>query len=46
MELSDELRALMVRFYEAVNDGDFSFVERYVSRQEGAVFVGTDPGEW
>jgi ketosteroid isomerase-like protein len=46
MEQSDELRELMVRFYEAVNDGDFSFVERYVSRQEGAVFVGTDPSEW
>jgi adenylate cyclase len=46
MEQSDELRELMVRFYEAVNDGDFSFVERYVSRQEGALFVGTDPNEW
>jgi len=46
MEQSDELRELMVRFYEAVNNGDFSFVERYVSRQEGAVFVGTDPSEW
>jgi hypothetical protein len=32
MEQSDELRELMVRFYEAVKDGDFSFVERYVSR--------------
>jgi adenylate cyclase len=46
MEQSDELRDLMLRFYEAVNAGDLSFVERHVSRQEGAVFVGTDPNEW
>ena len=46
MEQSDELRDLMLRFYEAVNAGDLSFVERCVSRQEGAVFVGTDPNEW
>ncbi len=46
MEQSGELRDLAVRFYEAVNAGDFSLVERHVSRQEGAVFVGTDPNEW
>ena len=46
MEHSDELRDLTLRFYEALNDGDFSFLERYISRQEGAVFVGTDPNEW
>jgi adenylate cyclase len=46
MEQSDELRDLTLRFYEAVNAGDLSFVERHVSRQEGAVFVGTDPDEW
>jgi hypothetical protein len=46
MEQSDELRDLMLRFYEAVNAGDLSLVERHVSRQEGAVFVGTDPNEW
>jgi ketosteroid isomerase-like protein len=46
MEQSDELRDLTLRFYEAVNSGDVSFVERHVSRQEGAVFVGTDPNEW
>ena len=46
MEQSGELRDLMLRFYEAVNAGDLSFVERHVSRDNGAVFVGTDPNEW
>jgi hypothetical protein len=46
MEQSDELRDLMLRIYEAINTGDLSFFERHVSRQEGAVFVGTDPNEW
>jgi hypothetical protein len=46
MEQSDELRDLTLRFYEAVNTGDLSFVERHVSSQEGAMFVGTDPNEW
>jgi ketosteroid isomerase-like protein len=46
MEQSNELRDLTLRFYKAVNTGDVSFVERHVSRQEGAVFVGTDPNEW
>ncbi len=36
----------MLRFYEAATTGDLSFVERHVSRQEGAVFIGTDPNEW
>jgi ketosteroid isomerase-like protein len=46
VEHSDELRDLTLRFYEATTTGDLSFVERHVSRQEGAVFVGTDPNEW
>ena len=46
MEHSDELRDLTLRFYEAATTGDLSFIERHVSRQEGAVFVGTDPNEW
>lgn len=46
MEHSAELRDLTVRFYEAVNAGDLSFVERHVSRDQGALFVGTDPNEW
>ncbi|MDQ3862677.1 MAG: SpoIIE family protein phosphatase [Actinomycetota bacterium] len=45
MEQSDELRDLTLRFYEATATGDLSFLERYLSRQEGAVFLGTDPHE-
>ena len=45
MEQSDELRDLTLRFYEATATGDLSFLERHLSRQEGAVFVGTDPHE-
>ncbi len=46
MEHSDELRDLMLRFYEASTTGDLSFLEHHVSRQQGTVFVGTDPNEW
>ena len=46
MEYSDELRDLMLRFYEASTTGDLSYVDRHVSRQEGAAFIGTDPDEW
>ena len=46
MEQSDELRDLTLRIYEAVHAGDLSFIERHVSRHEGAVFIGTDPNEW
>ncbi len=45
MEQSDELRDLTLRFYEAITTGDLSFLKRHVSRQHGAVFVGTDPNE-
>jgi ketosteroid isomerase-like protein len=45
LEQSDELRDLTLRFYEATATGDLSFLERHLSRQEGAVFVGTDPHE-
>ena len=46
MEHSDELRDLMLRFYEATTSGDLSFLERHVSHQDETVFVGTDPNEW
>ena len=45
MEQSDELRDLALRYYEAVATSDLSFFDRLVSRQEGAVFIGTDPNE-
>ena len=46
MVQSDELRDHTLRFYEAISTGDLSFLERHVSLQEGAMFIGTDPNEW
>mgnify|MGYP003287035570 CR=1 FL=1 len=46
MEHSDELRDLTLRLYEAEATGDVSFIERHLSRQEGAVYIGSDPNEW
>jgi ketosteroid isomerase-like protein len=45
LEQSDDLKDLTLRFYEATATGDLPFLERYLSRQEGAVFLGTDPHE-
>ena len=45
LEQSDELRDLTLRFYKATATGDLPFLKRHLSRQEGAVFVGTDPHE-
>ena len=46
MEQSDELRDLMVRLYEAEASGDLAFIEQHFSRQQGAVYIGSDPNEW
>ena len=46
MERSDELAALTVRLYQAVEAGDAATVERHVSRRAEALFIGTDPAEW
>ena len=43
---SEELRDLTLRLYEAEATGDISFIERHYSRQEGAVYIGSDPNEW
>ena len=46
LEPSDELRDLTLRLYEAEATGDISFIERHFSRQQGAVYIGSDPNEW
>jgi adenylate cyclase len=46
MEHSEELRNLTMRLYEAESTGDIAFIERHYSRQDGAVYVGSDPNEW
>ncbi len=46
MDRSPELRELMLRFYEALSEGDSSFIDRHFSVAEAARGVGTDPDEW
>jgi SnoaL-like domain len=46
MEHSEELKDLTMRLYEAEATGDITFIERHYSRQEGAVYIGSDPNEW
>jgi hypothetical protein len=46
MDQSTELRALMLRIYDAVSRGDGDFLEGVVSSAGGMVFIGTDPTEW
>ena len=46
MEQSTELRDLLLQSYEALSSGDHSFFERYFSRKDGVLAIGTDPAEW
>lgn len=46
MQQSQELKDLMSRFYEAVSQGDVAFMERFISRQDDVLMIGTDPNEW
>jgi hypothetical protein len=46
MERSPELEDLMRSFYEALNDGDVRFPERFISEEDGVLFIGSDPDEW
>jgi len=46
MEQSPELKALMLRFYEAVSRGDAAFMERFLSKHGDVLVIGTDPNEW
>ena len=46
MERSDELRELMLRFYDAMGSGDTAFVDRHFSLDPDARAIGTDPREW
>ena len=45
MERSDELKQAVLRFYEAIAQGDLAHMERLCSRHEGVVMFGTDPQE-
>ncbi len=46
MERSPELEDLTMKLYEAVSSADAGFFERYLSRSESCVVIGTAPGEW
>jgi ketosteroid isomerase-like protein len=46
MEQSAELKELTLRFYAALSSGDLAFFDRCMSRQDGALVIGTDPQEW
>ena len=46
MEQSDELRNVMLQFYEALSSGDLSFIDRHISTSDHVRGIGTDPEEW
>jgi hypothetical protein len=47
MEKSTELRDLVLGCYEMVSSGDLrGWVERYISRSEEMLYLGTDSAEW
>lgn len=46
MERSRELEDLTRKLYEAVSSADAGFFERYLSRGETCVVIGTAPEEW
>jgi hypothetical protein len=46
MESSPELRALTLRFYQALTAGDLPFLEQFISPQPGVLNIGSDPTEW
>ncbi len=46
MEGSAELRALVLRLYQAMTTGDIPFMERLISHEPGVLSIGSDPNEW
>jgi adenylate cyclase len=46
VEPSEELRQIVIRFFDALRDGDTEAVSNRISRQPGFERFGTDPDEW
>ena len=46
MEQSPDLKDVMLRYYEAVSQGDAAFMDRILSSQREVLIIGTDPNEW
>jgi ketosteroid isomerase-like protein len=46
MNPSDELKNVMLRYYQSMTSGDVRAVERIFSLQTGVLAIGSDPNEW
>jgi ketosteroid isomerase-like protein len=46
VEPAPELRDLLLRLYEAIVAAETDFLDDLVSREDGALLVGTDQTEW
>jgi hypothetical protein len=46
MEKSKELEELTLLMYRALTHADHSLYSNHISQQDGAVVIGSDPGEW
>jgi hypothetical protein len=46
MKPEPDLKSLTSQMYEVLSGGDISFMERYLSQQDGVLAIGTDPNEW
>jgi hypothetical protein len=46
MERSPELKAAMLKYYDAMSRGDASVIDRLISKQRDLIVIGTDPKEW
>ncbi|HKP53332.1 MAG TPA: nuclear transport factor 2 family protein [Chloroflexia bacterium] len=46
MEESAEVKAIMMRYYDAITNGDVEAMDQLFSREDGVLLIGTDPNEW
>jgi ketosteroid isomerase-like protein len=46
MQRSDELRDVILGFWNALAGGDVAFLERHISTADEVRGIGTDPDEW
>ena len=43
---SAEIRSVAMHYFDAICRGDTSYLEQFVSREDGTLLIGTDPNEW
>jgi SnoaL-like domain len=46
MQESPELRSLVLWFYEVLANRDFAALEHFIAKEDGALYLGSDPDEW